>query len=134
MRLPEEPELPPVINVTSLIDVTFAILAFLVIYSLFLSPNLGISLNLPQARSARTQTSQRLLLSILKDGRIMLEDKEVKLDRLATALRQRQRENSELLVYLQADEGINYGQVVSVIDVLREVEGVRMALATRKKP
>ncbi|MCS6959826.1 MAG: biopolymer transporter ExbD [Pseudanabaenaceae cyanobacterium SKYGB_i_bin29] len=133
MRLPEEPEQPAIINVTSLIDVTFAILAFLVIYSLFLSPNLGISLNLPQARTARTQTSQRLLLSILQDGKIMLEDREVKLDRLAAVLQQKKGQNPELLVYLQADEAIDYGQVVSVIDVLREVEGVKMALATKKK-
>ncbi len=132
MRLPEEPEVPAFINVTSLIDVTFSILAFFVISSLFLSQNLGLSVNLPKASSAKSQTSQRLFLSIKQDGTIALDGEKVSLEDLAEKLKQKQGKDKELVISLQADEAVSYGRVVAVIDVLRQTGGVKMALATKK--
>lgn len=134
MRLPEEPEIPPFINVTSLIDVTFSILAFFVISSLFLSQNLGLSVNLPKASSARSQIAQRIFLSIQKDGQIALDGEKISYEKLRDRLKQKQAKakNKELVVSLQADEAVDYGRVVEVIDILRQTDGIKMALATKK--
>ncbi len=132
MRLPEEPEITPFINVTSLIDVTFSILAFFIISSLFLSQNLGLSVNLPKATSAKAQISQRLFLTIQKDGTIALDGEKIVLNQLKGKLLGKQEINKELIVFLQGDEGVEYGRVVQVIDILRQVEGVKLSLATQK--
>lgn len=134
MRLPEEPEIPPFINVTSLIDVTFSILAFFVISSLFLSQNLGLSVNLPKANSAKSQTSLRIFLSIQKDGTMALDGEKVSYENLSTKLKEKQSKvkDKELVVSLQADEAVDYGKVIKAIDILRQTEGVKMALATKK--
>ncbi len=133
MRLPEEPEIAPFINVTSLIDVTFSILAFFIISSLFLSQNLGLSVNLPKATSAKPQISQKLFLTIQKDGTIALDGKKILLNQLKGKLSDKQKSNKELIVSLQGDEGVEYGRIVQVIDILRQVEGVKLSLATKKE-
>jgi biopolymer transport protein ExbD len=132
MRLPEEPEITPFINVTSLIDVTFSILAFFIISSLFLSQNLGLSVNLPKANSGKPQISQRIFLTIQKDGTIALDGEKILLNQLKGKLLSKQEINKELIVSLQGDEGVEYGKVVQVIDILRQVEGVKLSLATQK--
>lgn len=134
MRLPEEPEITPFINVTSLIDVTFSILAFFIISSLFLSQNFGLSVNLPRASTAKSQSSQRVFLSIQKDGTIALDGKPIDYTDLSNQLQQRKmkEKDQELVVSLQADKAVNYGKVIQVIDILRQIEGVKMTLATER--
>jgi len=48
MRLPDEPEIPTAINIVPMIDVIFAILAFFIMSTLFLTRSEGLSVNLPQ--------------------------------------------------------------------------------------
>lgn len=47
MRLPEEPDLPPRINIVPMIDVIFAILVFFMVSSLSLTRSEGLPVNLP---------------------------------------------------------------------------------------
>jgi biopolymer transport protein ExbD len=133
MRLPEEPELPPTVNVTALIDVTFSILAFFVLSSLFLSQNLGISVNLPTATTARPQTQLRVFLSIQRDGKLFLDRQPIAQSQLVPALNRRRQPNQELTVALQADADLPHGRFIEVMDVLRQVKGVKLAIATRRK-
>ncbi|HEY9301689.1 MAG TPA: biopolymer transporter ExbD, partial [Phormidium sp.] len=49
MRLPDEPDSIPQINIVPLIDVTFAILTFFIVSSLSLSKSEGLPVNLPKA-------------------------------------------------------------------------------------
>lgn len=55
MRLPEEPDLPPQINIVPMIDVIFAILTFFILSSLFLTRLEGIPVNLPKAGTAENK-------------------------------------------------------------------------------
>lgn len=133
MHLPDEPELPPTINVTSLIDVTFSILAFFVLSSLFLSQNLGITVNLPTATTAQSQTKLRVFLSIQKNGALFLDRQPIAQSQLAAALSRRRQPNQELTVALQADESLPHGRIIEIMDLLRQVKGVKLAIATRRK-
>lgn len=56
----------------------------------------------------------------------------VGLDALEGAVRQQQLPNQELLVVLNADEQVNHGQVIAVMDRLRRVKGAKLAIATQK--
>ena len=57
MRLPDEPESIPQINIVPLIDVTFAILTFFIVSSLSLSKSEGLPVNLPKASTSQVQDS-----------------------------------------------------------------------------
>ena len=64
MRLPDEPEIPPQINIVPMIDVIFAILTFFIMSTLFLTRSEGLSVNLPQAKSAKAQPSAPITITI----------------------------------------------------------------------
>ncbi|HCA93685.1 MAG TPA: biopolymer transporter ExbD, partial [Cyanobacteria bacterium UBA9226] len=49
------------------------------------------------------------------------------------AVRSQIAPNSESLVVINADEAVNHGRVVSVMDRLRRVQGVKLAIAAQKQ-
>jgi biopolymer transport protein ExbD len=135
MRIPEEPDNPPRLDVTSLIDITFSILAFFILSTLFLAQNLGVTVNLPQADTASIQKMVRIVLSIDSTGKMFLNRQAIAsgdLETKLTALLQQNRQQ-EVVLLLQADENLTHGQVVAVIDRLRKIKGLKLAIATTPK-
>jgi biopolymer transport protein ExbD len=132
MRLPDEPEIPAQINIVPMIDVIFAILTFFIMSTLFLTRSEGLSVNLPQATSAKVQPRTPITVTIDAKGELALNRKTVQLGTLDNQLRQMIQPNSETLVVVNADKSVNHGQVVSVMDILRQVPGAKLAIATQR--
>ncbi|MFN3925880.1 MAG: ExbD/TolR family protein [Pseudanabaenaceae cyanobacterium] len=134
MRLIEEPDLPPRLDVTSLIDVTFSILAFFILSTLFLAQNLGVPVNLPRADTATLQKSVRVAVSINPQGELFFNQEQIPITQLEQRIitAKKQAQGQELVVLIQADEATPHGRVVDVMDRLRQIQGIRMALATRR--
>lgn len=132
MRLPDEPEIPPQINIVPLIDVVFAILTFFVMSSLFLGRLEGLSVNLPQASTGKSQRPAQVTVTIDRQGQLAVNRESIQIDGLEGAVRQLQKPNEDLMIVLNADKGVDHGRVVEVMDRLRRVKGAKMAIATQK--
>ncbi len=133
MKLPEEPDIPAQINIVPMIDVIFAILAFFIMSSLFLTKLEGLPVNLPKASSAQQQqATEPIAVTIDELGTISLNRQPITLDLLETEIKKSVNVNQERLVIVNADEKVSHGQVVAVMDKLREIPGVRLAIATEK--
>ncbi len=133
MKLPEEPDIPATINIVPMIDVIFAILAFFIMSSLFLTKIDGLPVNLPKASSAQQQqATEPIAVTIDELGTISLNRQPITLDLLETEIKKSVNVNQERLVIVNADEKVRHGQVVAVMDKLREIPGVRLAIATEK--
>ncbi|MGQ9866192.1 MAG: ExbD/TolR family protein [Pseudanabaenaceae cyanobacterium] len=130
MRLPEEPEVPPNINVTSLIDVTFSILAYFLFSTLFLTQNLGLPVNLPKAQTGKPQPKLHYTVTVNAQGEIFLNQEAIALENLARQIN-RQRGTQEAVVLLQVDREAKHGRAIAVLDRLRQIDGVRPALAVQ---
>ncbi len=134
MKLPEEPDVPAQINIVPMIDVIFAILAFFIMSSLFLTKIEGLPVNLPNALSGQQQQATRVIAVTVDElGTISLNRRPLSLDNLERSVRSLTNPNQEQLVIVNADTKVDHGQVVAVMDRLREIPGVRLAIATRKK-
>ncbi|HEY9695456.1 MAG TPA: biopolymer transporter ExbD [Oculatellaceae cyanobacterium] len=133
MRLPDEPELPSQINIVPMIDVVFAILTFFIMSSLFLSRSEGLSVNLPKATTAKSQRPSQITVTVDQQGQLALNRKPVQLDTLETSVRQLIKPNEEALVILNADQGVNHGQVVEIMDRLRKIKEAKLAIAAQKR-
>jgi biopolymer transport protein ExbD len=130
----DEPDLPAQINIVSTIDVIFAILAFFIISSLFLSRNEGLPVNLPQADRAEIQEAAPVAITVTADSAIFVGDEVVELDDLQNAvLRALDLANTDLVV-LNADASIRHGLAIAIIDRLRSLDNVRLAIATQSEP
>lgn len=131
LDLRPRPRRRPVLNITSLIDVLFLLLIFLMVSSTFLE-HPAIELDLPQASTSEPVKVNSLRLAIPEDGRLMLEGDEVEPAALRQRLRQAAEENPELLLILEADQGADYGRVVEALDAAREAGVKRISAFTRK--
>lgn len=132
MRLPSEPEVPAQINIVPMIDVIFAILTFFILATLFLNRSEGLPVNLPNANTAKPQLSTKVVVSIESDGDLALNREPIQLNGLESEIRELADGNQKVVVIINADEQAGHGKVVSVMDRIRQIEGAKLAIATRR--
>ncbi|AFZ23797.1 biopolymer transport protein [Cylindrospermum stagnale PCC 7417] len=132
MRLQDEPDIPAQINIVPMIDVIFAILTFFIMSSLYLTRSEGLPVNLPQAATGKTDRPAQVTVTINSTGEMFLNKQAVSLEQLEAGVRENVKPQQQLMVVLNADEKVNHGQVVAVMDKVRQVEGVKLGIATRK--
>jgi len=134
MRLPDEPELPLQINVVPLIDVIFAILTFFIMSTLFLTRSEGLPVNLPKATTAQQQqVPTKITITVDQKKQISLNRKPIAIHNLTAQVRTLVGSNPEVLVIINADEKVDYGRVVAVMDRVRQVKGTKLAIATQRE-
>ena len=132
MRLPDEPEMPSQINVVPLIDVIFAILTFFMVSTLSLTRSEGLPVNLPRAGTAQSQNSTPIAVTIDEKGNLALNRKSTNLEALESQVEALIPSGQEVVVILNADEQVNHGKVIAVMDKVRRVEGAKLAIATKQ--
>ena len=131
MQLPEETDAPPQINIVPMIDAIFAVLAFFIMSTLFLTRSQGLPVTLPDAATSETQVQEQWVVTLDAQGRVFLNRAPVAVDQLAAQVRS-QLTDTNPLVIIQADAATPHGLVVQVMDELRTLEGVRLAIATQR--
>lgn len=127
-----EADEPLTINILPMIDVIFAILAFFIISTLFLTRSEGFSVDLPEAETAQSQTEVLVTVTIEANGDISIDKESVALDQLTQTVREKIGDREGALVTVQADETIDYGRVIAVMDKVRRVEGASLGMATQQ--
>jgi biopolymer transport protein ExbD len=132
MRLPDEPEIPAQINIVPMIDVVFAILTFFIISSLFMSRTEGLPVNLPKASTAKVQQKTKVMVTVKPDGAIALNRKSIQLSKLEPALRALAKPQENMVVIVNADEKVEHGKIIAVMDQVRRVKEAKLAIATRR--
>ena len=133
MRLPEEPDLPPQIYIVPMIDVIFALLTFFIMSTLYLTRSEGLPINLPKASTAEAQKSTAVTVTIDQQGKLFLNQKPTDLKTLNGQVQKIIGTQPQTLVIINADERVSHGQVITVMDRLRLLRGVRLAIATQRK-
>jgi biopolymer transport protein ExbD len=90
-----------------------------------------VDVSLPKASSATTQAEKkRLTVSLTKDGGLFLNEEEISIDQLQTKFQAEQAQGSEITLVVRADQEVQHGRVVNVMDLAR-TEGLhRLAIAT----
>ena len=132
MRLPEDPEPPYQINIVPMIDVVFAILTFFIFSTLSLTHSEGLPVNLPKAVTSQSQPQTQTIVTIDAQGRLALNRQPMALDSIEAQVRALALTGQQPVVILNADEAVTHGKVIQVLDRLRSIEGVRIAIATHK--
>lgn len=132
MRLPDEPDVPARIDIVPLMDVIFALLTFFIMSTLSLTRSQGLSVNLPKATTSQTQPPTEITVTLDQQGRLALNRQPIQLNDLEGAVRQLIKPNQESLVVLNADKAVTHGQVVEVMDRLRQIKEAKLAIAAQK--
>lgn len=115
------------INVTPFVDVMLVLLIIFMVTAPLLQQ--GIDINLPQAKGKEMSPSERIIITVKKDGKIYLDKTSVTLKSLSVQLAK--KTNKE--VYLKADKDVPYGAVVAVMGELREIGIEKLGMVTEPK-
>lgn len=118
------------IEIVPMIDVIFCILTFFILAAVGFSRQQAITLNLPKASTGAAQMREMLVVSIDNQGQLYLEKQPVSQVQLYSAIKNYHSLNPTGLMVLHASQDISYAQVIEVLDMLKEVGGDRVALAT----
>ena len=118
------------IDILPMIDIIFSILAFLIISSLYLTRVETISVDLPKASNSSKQNNKFVNISIDKSGNLFINKKSIKYQDLKDKVVDLIDESKNLVV-LNADKNTSYGYVISVLDVLRSIDGLNLAVSTK---
>jgi biopolymer transport protein TolR len=77
--------------------------------------------------------SPDLILSIKKDGTLYLKDTKIALDNLQNILEEALLTATERKLFLRADQDLEYGKIVDILDLVRESGIEVMGIITEKK-
>ena len=118
------------IDILPMIDIIFAILAFLIISSLYLTRVDTIAVDLPKAGNSIKQNKKFINLSIDKAGNLFINKRNIQLQNLKVKV-VHLTDESKNLVILNADKNVSHGYVISVLDELRSIDGLKIGLSTK---
>mgnify|MGYP006313903437 FL=1 len=105
------------INVTSLVDVAFVLLIIFMIAAPMMTG--GVDVQLPRAEARPRPSSEAMVVSVDRQGRIFIDQARVTYNDFRVTFRALVESRKPSGVYLRADERVPYGDVVRVLAVIR---------------
>jgi biopolymer transport protein ExbD len=121
------------IEIIPMIDTIFFLLVFFMISTLSMSQFKGMQVNLPKAASGRQAPAESAAITIDKQAQIFFNKQPVDKAALGDLLRQELAANADLLVVINADDEVEHGHVVEIMDIARSANVTRMAIAVKPK-
>ena len=133
MQFSSERRDAPRLDMTPLIDVIFQLLLFFMLSTTFRNTP-SFEVQLPEVSSDRMiQEDNTWTLMVSKSGELSTETGALSKDDLQAVLQEELRQNPQLSLIIEADEGLEHGAVVDLMDIAQEagVESVQIG-ATQK--
>ncbi|WP_029147381.1 ExbD/TolR family protein [Methylophilus sp. 5] len=106
------------INVVPYIDVTLVLLVIFMVTAPMTNPGM---VELPKVGQALKQSGDPIVVTVQKEGTILMDGKEMQRDDMLALIRQRLAEAQKPVV-VSADKNTPYGEVVSVMDLLKQAQ------------
>ncbi|MBD8594693.1 biopolymer transporter ExbD [Pseudomonas sp. CFBP 8758] len=119
------------INVTPLVDVMLVLLVVFIVTAPLLTNSIPI--NLPKTESvAPAEQKDPLVVSIDGQGKLFINKDEIQPDLLQVNLQNARQKDPDVRVQLQADDGVNYGEVARAMASIEKAGITKLAVITAK--
>ena len=116
------------INVTPFVDVLLVLLVIFMLTAPILQS--GIELEVPQTRTVREISQERLVVSIDRGQRLFLGSDPVNIHMLGSLLKEKGAAGQGESVFLRADQNVPFGTVAMVVDELRQAGIEQISMVT----
>ena len=105
------------INVVSLIDVMMLLMVIFMITAPMMQG--GIDISLPKAEARPLEAKSGLVVTVDREGKIHVDETVLSFSEFRATFRALAADRGRDGVYLRADKGVPYGEVVKVLAVMR---------------
>lgn len=119
----------PEVSLTPLIDTALTLLVIFMITAPMVQN--GIKVDLPQGKSKEVGSQQDLVVTLSKDGKLFFNSYPVKKNMLASAVKKAMVGDTNIPVYIRADEMVSYGKVIEIVDDLKSAGVKFVAMSTK---
>ncbi|MGL4446787.1 ExbD/TolR family protein [Shewanella sp.] len=106
------------IDMTPMLDIVFIMLIFFIVTTSFVKPS-GLDYNKPKASQATSKPSSNIFIGVSKTGIIMMENRQVDIERVTANVERMLAEAPEAAVMIQADKDTQHGLVIKVLDQVK---------------
>ena len=106
----------PEIIIIPMIDIMFFLLAFFMMSTLYMVNMKTVDVDMPQAQHAETKLSVTYVVTLRQDGSLWLEDKPITETDLLNRAAAENRKDNHFAVVLRADQQLDYGMVMALLD------------------
>ena len=123
------------INILPLIDVLFAILIFFMLSSIVLTEKSKITVQRPTNSYVEKVSKAKKLITItlIKNKKLYLEDEEIGADKLSERLKLISKNESIEQVLIDADKTSAYGDIMEILEIVKEAGLNSIGLAVNKR-
>ena len=123
------------VNILPLIDVLFAILIFFMLSSIVLTEKNKITVQRPTNSYVEKVSKAKKLITITlaKNKKLYLEDEEIGADELSERLKLISKNESIEQVLIDADKTSTYGDVMEILEIVKEAGLNSIGLAVNKR-
>jgi biopolymer transport protein ExbD len=118
------------VNLTPLLDIVFIMLIFFIVTASF-TPDAGVDVERPTARSAEPQPGHTLVVAVSADGALRVDGRPVDRRGLRARVAELRAERPNAGVLITADRDVPTGRLVAVMDQVRLAGVEAVAIATR---
>lgn len=118
------------LNIAPLIDVVFLLLLFFMLTANFVTQP-GIRLSLPSAVTSKPHQDDSITIFITESNELYLNENRVSLDELLEKLKPKLLAAKKKTVVIKADEKINLGLAVKVMDIAKQADAEGVVISTK---
>ena len=120
------------LNMTPMIDIIFQLIIFFLLSSSFIVQS-GIKVDLPKAHAEEIKQEKDIVVSVDRDRKLFIDQTPIEETALPARLAELMQQKGDRVLIIKADEAVNHGFVVTVMDLAKEAGFTRLAIATEKK-
>jgi len=118
------------LNITPLLDLVFVLLVIFIITTPQMMNNL--EMNLPSGKPPPPKDKPKInMIAVDAKGMITFNDQPFTLPALKDDLQQLKSDNPDFSVVVKGDDDVDYQSMVSVLDILRQLDITKVGLATQ---
>jgi biopolymer transport protein ExbD len=126
------------INVTPLVDITLVLLIIFMVAAPLIVSSPSIKVNLPKAATAEETTRSPLALTLQREPaggyRLFANGRQTDEAGVRSLIATLSAKDPELQAVVAADRGIDYGDVMHVVDLVKSLGVNKFALSTERTP
>ena len=120
----------PEVMIIPMIDIMFFLLVFFMLSTLYMVDLKTITVNMPKVQHAESQTNVNYLVTMKADGSLYLENNLIDENSLIMGAKEQYQENNNFAVVIRADENVDYGKIMALLDKFKAVGITKFGLAT----
>jgi biopolymer transport protein ExbD len=121
------------INVTPLVDIVLVLLIIFMVTANFIVRE-TVEVDLPRAANSEDKTVQGpVMITMDKDAKVFFDGTEVEQSVLIEKMRAAVANDKDVRAIISADQTLNYGKVMGLIDLVKEAGITKFALNIQKE-